>query len=462
MCCIMNKNKSKCRSIWFFVVLLLVIVGAAAFSTDNHGVTNDERRHTIQSSRILTLIDEAEALPPLFPFRWQDYLGYGVAILGLLLAAGGGIGGGGILVPTYILILEYPVKHAISFASVTVFGGAIANNLLNAQKKHPNHSKRSVIDWELILQLEPMAILGAIIGALLKDFLPDLMLIIMMLLLLTVTAYETLIKANKLHQKENEEESPQTTAGIGESKPLIDALSRTITIDISEIEEHDENDSSRAAVFSAAKLTSLFTIITILNLLSGGRGESGHGPGHFDACGAKCFWTTLVAMILVLLIFALHQRRDLLSKIERGVFVCSDIIWTEKNTISYPCYAILAGLVAGLFGVGGGIILGPLMLALGVHPAVASATCACMVLFTSSTATVTYMAHGLLVPNYAVFSLLLGFISTILGQKVMSVLLKRYKRHSYIAYSIGMVVALSAVAMAIQSVVAIRSNREGA
>jgi uncharacterized membrane protein YfcA len=84
-----------------------------------------------------------------------------------------------------------------------------------------------------------------------------------------------------------------------------------------------------------------------------------------------------------------------------------------------------------------------------------------MVLFTSCTATVTYMAHGLLVPDYAAFCLLVGFASTILGQRVMSVVLQRYKRHSYIAYSIGIVVVVSAAAMTFESIEAIRSNRTG-
>jgi len=42
-----------------------------------------------------SLIDETAELPPLFPLRGRDYVGYGLAILGLVVAAGGGIGGGG-------------------------------------------------------------------------------------------------------------------------------------------------------------------------------------------------------------------------------------------------------------------------------------------------------------------------------------------------------------------------------
>ena len=42
---------------------------------------------------------------PLLPLAWQDWVGYGFAAISLFIAAGGGIGGGGILVPLYILLL---------------------------------------------------------------------------------------------------------------------------------------------------------------------------------------------------------------------------------------------------------------------------------------------------------------------------------------------------------------------
>jgi hypothetical protein len=48
---------------------------------------------------------------PLFPLTAADRLGFFLAILGLMVAAGGGIGGGGILVPIYILVMGFSPKH---------------------------------------------------------------------------------------------------------------------------------------------------------------------------------------------------------------------------------------------------------------------------------------------------------------------------------------------------------------
>ena len=47
----------------------------------------------------------------LFPLSSSDRIGFALAICGLMIAAGGGIGGGGILVPIYILVMGFSPKH---------------------------------------------------------------------------------------------------------------------------------------------------------------------------------------------------------------------------------------------------------------------------------------------------------------------------------------------------------------
>ena len=51
-------------------------------------------------------------------------------------------------------------------------------------------------------------------------------------------------------------------------------------------------------------------------------------------------------------------------------YVKGDIEWNEWATIKYPCICFFAGFFAGMFGVGGGIVKGPLMLEMGVDPQV--------------------------------------------------------------------------------------------
>jgi hypothetical protein len=49
-----------------------------------------------------------------------------------------------------------------------------------------------------------------------------------------------------------------------------------------------------------------------------------------------------------------------------------DVKWSTEIFIKYPMFAFFGGLMAGLLGIGGGLILGPLLLELGIHPLVNS------------------------------------------------------------------------------------------
>jgi uncharacterized membrane protein YfcA len=103
-------------------------------------------------------------------------------------------------------------------------------------------------------------------------------------------------------------------------------------------------------------------------------------------------------------------------------------------------------------------VKGPLMLAMGVHPAVSSATSACMILFTSFTATTSFIVFGLLVHDYAVVCLVVGFIATYVGQAGLTYLMRKSQRNSYIAFSIGIVVLLSTILMTIQSLLSMAAG----
>lgn len=48
----------------------------------------------------------------------------------------------------------------------------------------------------------------------------------------------------------------------------------------------------------------------------------------------------------------------------------NDISWNDGIFLKYPMYGFLGGVMAGSLGIGGGLILGPLLLELGIHPIV--------------------------------------------------------------------------------------------
>lgn len=401
----------------------------------------------------------------------REIFGFLASAIGLILAAGGGIGGGGILMPIYILMLRFPVKRAIPLVNVTVFGGAVANTMMNVPKRHPLVD-RPLIDWDLILVMEPLTMAGALIGALLAKLLPSIVLVISLVAVLSFTAYKTLQKAVQLHDKESKVlQQQQQQQQIGETTALLSSKSTTAdsvvltsqeTAEIELLESIVENEKT-APKSSVISIIALFLVVVISNILKGGGSFS--SPLNIK-CGSAMYWAADGLIFLCIAIVAIFARQYLirktyLKKIANYPHVEGDTIWDERTTIIYPLFSMLAGFTAGLFGLGGGIVTGPLMIFMGVHPSVSSATTAVMIFLTSFTATTSFVVFGLLDYNYATFCTVLGFVATVLGQLIMGALIQKFKRVSFIPFAIGIVVAISCILMTIESVLSLTQMDKG-
>ena len=400
---------------------------------------------------------------PLLPLDASDYIGFFLAIVGLVIASGGGIGGGGILVPVYIIVMRFTPKHAIALSNVTIFGGACANTYLNTQKRHPR-ADRPLVDWDLILVMEPLTIGGALGGALLNKVLPEAVLVVLLVLVLSATAYKTLSKGISLYKKETEviresmrleEENGGKDEGIevtAEGDGLLKGYGTLETLDYKDELVALLEEEKKTPMFNITILIIMFVVVLFINMMKGG--GAFHSPLGI-VCGSVWFWLANVAMFawsLAIMLAARHYlvKRFLIKKRIGYKYVEGDIEWDGTATLVYPAICSLAGFFAGMFGIGGGIVKGPLMLAMGVHPEVASATSACMILFTAFTATTSFLVFGLLIYDYAAVCVVIGFVATYFGQVGLTALMKRHGRYSFIVFSIGSVVGLSALLMAIE------------
>lgn len=273
-------------------------------------------------------------------------------------------------------------------------------------------------------------------------------------------AKSALAKATAVRDEEDEEAENQpllsSVNNNNNDKDLQPRESPTVTY-------HDVNpeleallESEKNTPWDKVKLVSLMVIVVIaLNLLKGG---SGGFPSPLGIeCGSNGYWLLTIAVFVWVLSISFYARSQLvenwkLKKRLRYKYLEGDVEWNPVNTITYPCICFFAGFFAGLFGIGGGIVKGPLMLHMGVHPLVASATVAVMIMFTSVAATTMFIAFGTLTWDYAWYFFVIGLLATTVGQFGVSYLVNKYRRVSLVSLSIGAVVAISTVLMAVQSV----------
>eukprot|EP00936_MAST-01D_sp_MAST-1D-sp1_P002555 g2555.t1 len=308
---------------------------------------------------------------PLLPLDHKDYIGLFLAIIGLMIAAGGGIGGGGVLVPLYILVLRFSSKYAIPLSNITIFGGSIVNTLLNMGKRHPL-ADRPMVDWDLILVMEPLTIGGALVGSFLNKLLPEWLLNVLLVLLLAATARRTLLKGKKLYAKESREmelkvtdQGAQATKGdygtaavaptqdnasavtAGDPEAAMDPVLKSI------LEAEKSTD-----FYKVGKLIIVFAGVLLLEIAKGG----GAFPSPLGLkCGGVGYWTVTLATLPWVLYWMLDVRKGLVAlyhkkQIYNYQYVEGDIMWDERNTIKFPAMCTVAGIFAGMFGIGGGIV----------------------------------------------------------------------------------------------------------
>jgi uncharacterized membrane protein YfcA len=401
--------------------------------------------------------------------------------------------GGGIVVPIYLLVLSLPPKHAIPLGAVTVFGAAVAATLLNSYRRHPL-ADRPVIDWNLILVMEPLILMGALVGTLLHRVISDKLLVVLLVFLLSVIANATLKKAKRMYDAETQyieqlqehhaearrkthytappvqsPDGPDREADEEISLPT-DARQRILIVNPdfislrSEMAE-EERVAPRSKIIA---LLGMFSVLIWLNIMVGGGGFQ--SPWGVE-CGGLAFWVVHVIMAAFLVASAwaaqtyLKYRHEIKELVQFD-FVHGDFKWDSRGAMKYPSIFCLAGCMSGLFGIGGGMIVVPLLLTLGVHPAVATATSSCMIVMTSFASITSFAIFGLIMWDYAIVCLAIGFFASLFGQRIMQEarqvanpanhnrygLKANFERNSLIAYSIGGVVLLSALLMSIQYV----------
>lgn len=325
----------------------------------------------------------------LIPIHSEDIIGTVLVAAGLLVAASGGVGGGGILVPLYILVFGFHPKLAIALSNFTILGASIMNMALNFQKRHP-FVDRPLVDWDVVAIMQPLTMAGTLLGAFFGLYLPDEVILLLLILLLSFTTHATIKKGLSQHSKESSGFSEELTAAAAMKMAMDKSLDDTLEEEksgllgavesdddevgnISEEKPHrNEAASSRrpmdpelreilaaerhTPVYKVSILSIMFVGIIFLNVLKGGKGGLGSPVGI--TCGSFPYWSLTAGIFIWIAAFYWHLRSTLIEEWKckkrlRYRYQEGDIEWTPYNTLYYPALCTIAGLFAGMFGIGG-------------------------------------------------------------------------------------------------------------
>jgi len=162
------------------------------------------------------------------------------------------------------------------------------------------------------------------------------------------------------------------------------------------------------------------------------------------------YW--VVSFSVFPLIFALwgyvgsHVVRKSQKRVRAGLPpVIGDCVWTPLRVFAVGVFSFIAGILASLLGIGGGLIKGPVLLELGMSADVTAATSSYMILFTSMSSSLQYVILKQLPWDYGSALFILGLAASFVGQTVLNWVVKRYNKKSYIIFVIAFVIGSSAI-----------------
>ncbi|KAJ0391290.1 hypothetical protein ATCC90586_001730 [Pythium insidiosum] len=180
--------------------------------------------------------------------------------------------------------------------------------------------------------------------------------------------------------------------------------------------------------------------------------------GGLFRCGSVAYWVSLwIAIPWVLCFtafFVVYMTKRRTFKLSVGFpKVQGDIDWTARTIVLFPLGCMAAGVVAGLFGVGGAIIAGPLMLEFGMIPEVASSISALLVLYSSAAATTKFALFNQIAWDWSIALSVMAFVVTATAQVYVLGYVRRTGKQSIIVFCVAATILVGASLMSYSAVI---------
>ncbi|KAI3969840.1 hypothetical protein MKX01_038308 [Papaver californicum] len=434
--------KGKTLATWLVCVGIFIVVHIARIKRltrglhDHIGNGEDELVFRLASSVWQTAGNSSyHQVWPDMEFSWRMVVGTIVGFLGAALGCVGGVGGGGIFVPMLTLIIGFDPKSSTAISKCMIMGAAGSTVYYNLRLRHPTLNL-PIIDYDLVMLFQPMLMLGISIGVTFNIMMADWMVTVLLIILFLGTSTIALVKGIETWKKEIL--MKEATKMLHQSD-----LAKSTADETGSGPDYKQLPSGPVSIMENIYWKELFLLVFVwVAFLAVQLVKS-----HSVTCSLEYWiWNSLqvpiaVSVSLYEAICLYRGKRVIASK---GKEVTS---WKALQLFLYCCGGITAGVVGGLLGLGGGFILGPLFLELGIPPQVVSATSTFAMTFSSSMSVVQYYILNRFPVPYASYFVLVATIAAFIGQHVVRKLILVLGRVSLIIFILALTIFVSAVSL---------------
>ncbi|KDO79521.1 hypothetical protein CISIN_1g011797mg [Citrus sinensis] len=379
-----------------------------------------------------------EPVWPEMQFGWKVVVGSIVGFFGAALGSVGGVGGGGIFVPMLTLIIGFDPKSATAISKCMIMGAAGSTVYYNLRLRHPTLDM-PLIDYDLALLFQPMLMLGISIGVAFNVMFADWMVTVLLIILFIGTSTKALFKGIDTWKKE--------TMMKKEAAKVLESESKAADVDGQDYKQlpsgpstvHDEEVPIIKNIYWKELSLLLYVWLGFLAVQL--------AKEYVVPCSIT-YWILNALQVPIAVSVALFEAICLYKGTRVIASKGKEITNWKIHQIVFYCFCgIVAGMVGGLLGLGGGFILGPLFLELGIPPQVASATSTFAMTFSSSMSVVQYYLLDRFPVPYAAFFTLVATFAAFAGQHVVRKIIAVLGRASIIVFILALTIFVSAISL---------------
>ncbi|KAF3440220.1 hypothetical protein FNV43_RR19090 [Rhamnella rubrinervis] len=375
---------------------------------------------------------------PEMEFGWKIIVGSIIGFFGAALGSVGGVGGGGIFVPMLTLIVGFDPKSSTAISKCMIMGAAGSTVYYNMRLRHPTLDM-PLIDYDLALLFQPMLMLGISIGVAFNVMFADWMVTVLLIILFLGTSAKALLKGISTWKKETIMKKEAERQLESESKPGEGSREDYKPLPSGPAASQDETVPMLSNIYWKELLMLLYVWVAFLAVQI--------VKTYTETCSIK-FWILNSLQVPIAVSVTLFEAICLYKGTRVIASKGKEITnWKLHQIFMYCSCGIIAGIVGGLLGLGGGFILGPLFLELGIPPQVASATSTFAMVFSSSMSVVQYYILNRFPVPYASYFVLVATIAAFTGQHVVRKVIAIVGRASIIIFILASTIFVSAISL---------------
>ena len=398
------------------------------------------------------------------------------------LAMPAGIGGGMLYVPLLIVTHVADPRLAAVLAQPIIVGAALAGNSFNIAWQL-RHKEQHLLDGHLALAMIAPCLAGNLVGSIMNQWLPSAIIMILLLLLAATTFQNSARRALRMWRAESasqaERNAQQRDADRAETAPPPAVVGREIELSASapavqtRQEETDDTPYTHTSFFSDStprsdqtltrRRTSILPLPANVPSTAVSQAESTTSSSFLITTASYWVWVKLILVwVCMIVVVALrggsgHSIIDitscsweywLVTVIGFLVLMIVGALTRQPEAPWYMCLTV--GALSAVVGIGGAIVLNPMMVERGVDVPAATATASLIVLVMSTCSTSLFLLGGFVPPLPAVVLGLAAFLGSMCGKTVVSYLVSKTGRTSLLVILLAFFLAVSGVTVLVE------------